>query len=126
MLHRNPSGCQAGRDCCTETRLAAKWGSIAAPKLARLPSGPSNGRSILSVLWHSMQARRRGARGNVRRLVLPAERVTRNGTVGDEPVLQTFEQALGFGGAVDSVAAEAVLGGDDARVFQAQECLVGG
>ena len=65
-------------------------------------------------------------RGNIRQLVLPTERVARNGAVGDEPVLQTFEQALGFGCAIDSVAAEAVLGGDDARVFQAQECLVGG
>ena len=66
-LHRNLSGCQAGRNCCTETRLAAKWGSIAAPKLAGLPSGPSNERSILSVLWRSMQARRRGARRSARR-----------------------------------------------------------
>ena len=39
-LHRNPSGCQAGRDCCTETRLSAKWDAIAAPKLVRSPSGP--------------------------------------------------------------------------------------
>ena len=40
LLHRNPSGCQAGRDCCTETHLPAKWDAIAAPELARLPSNP--------------------------------------------------------------------------------------
>ena len=39
-LHRNPSGCQAGRDYCTETRLSAKWDAIAAPKPVWLPSGP--------------------------------------------------------------------------------------
>lgn len=56
---------------------------------------------------------------------LPAEGIAGDGAVGDEPVLQAFEQGLGFGRAVDSVAAEAVLGGDDTRVFQAQERLVG-
>lgn len=39
-LHRNSSGCHAGRDCCTETRLAARQVGIAAPKLVWSPSGP--------------------------------------------------------------------------------------
>ena len=39
LLHRNPSGCQAGRDCCTETRLAARRVGIAAPKPVCLPNG---------------------------------------------------------------------------------------
>ena len=39
LLHRNPSGCQAGRDCCTETRLPAKWDAVAAPKPICLPNG---------------------------------------------------------------------------------------
>ena len=68
-----------------------------------------------------------GARARAsRRARLPAEGVAGDGAVGDEPVLQALEQGLGFGGAVDSVAAEAVLGGDDTRVFQAQERLVSG
>ena len=139
-LHRNPPGGQEGRDCCTETRLSAKWDAITAPKLVRSPSGPPRLRpgspgcqsqaprnSFGGTGRAGTQgARGHRARGNVRRLVLPTERVARNGAVGDEPVLQTFEQALGFGGAVDSVAAEAVLRGDDTRVFQAQERFVGG
>ena len=36
LLHRNPSGCQAGRDCCTETRLVAVRPAETAPGLARL------------------------------------------------------------------------------------------
>ena len=35
-----PGGCQEGRDCCTETRLPAKWDAIAAPKPVWLPFGP--------------------------------------------------------------------------------------
>lgn len=38
-LHRNSSGCHAGRDCCTETRLAARQVGIAAPKPVWLPNG---------------------------------------------------------------------------------------
>ena len=38
-LHRNSSGCHAGRDCCTETRLAARQVGIAAPRPVWLPNG---------------------------------------------------------------------------------------
>ena len=121
-----------GCDYCAKTRPVAVRPAETAPGLARLSVSSST--KLIRGHWACGDTGRAGtqgarghrARGNVRRLVLSAERVTRNGAVGDEPVLQTFEQALGFGCAIDSVAAEAVLGGDDARVFQAQECLVGG
>ena len=55
LLHRNPFVCQMGFNRRTETRRAA----VRPVERALYP--------LLSVLWRSMQARRRGARRSARR-----------------------------------------------------------
>lgn len=87
---------------------------------------PACGRKGTSKLASAEVQASRLVRNRKQRARLPAEGVAGDGAVGDESVLQDLKQGLGFGRAIDSVAAEAVLGGDDARVFQAQERLVGG
>ena len=70
-LHRNPSGCQAGRDCCTETRLPAIRPDETAPGLARLSVSSCTklirGRGTRGIQGHGgdcrNQGRGRGCRG---------------------------------------------------------------
>ena len=112
QANRRQAGGQGGTDQLASTSAAARQG---ADRRARTSQERK----------HVSQPTGAKARAS-RRARLPAEGVAGDGAVGDESVLQTFEQGLGFGRAVDSVAAEAVLGGDDTRVFQAQERLVGG
>lgn len=69
-LHRNPSGCQEGRDCCTETRLAAVRPDETAPGLARLSVSSFTklirGRGTRGIQGHGGDCRNQG-RGRGRR-----------------------------------------------------------
>ena len=139
----------AGRTPRLPSPVAARRVGIAAPKPVCLPNGMrllrrnssgrrparrdcARARPAVSLKLHethsgaTTKVRGHRARGNVRRLVLPAERVARDGAVGDEPVLETLEQGLRLDSTVNPVAAKAVFGSDDAGVLQTQECLVGG